>query len=42
MTERHWMGVADATRAFAARTLSPVELLQSLLDRIAKLAANGS
>ncbi len=31
------MGVADATRAFAARTLSPVELLQSLLDRIAKL-----
>ena len=37
MTERHWMGVADATRAFAARTLSPVELLQSLLDRIAKL-----
>ena len=33
----HWLTAAEATRAFAARTLSPVELLDALLDRIALL-----
>jgi aspartyl-tRNA(Asn)/glutamyl-tRNA(Gln) amidotransferase subunit A len=33
----HWLSAAEATRAFAARTLSPVELLQALLARIERL-----
>jgi aspartyl-tRNA(Asn)/glutamyl-tRNA(Gln) amidotransferase subunit A len=33
----HWLGASEATRAFAAKTLSPVELLQSLLTRIDRL-----
>lgn len=33
----HWMGPGEAARAFAARSLSPVELMQALLDRIAAL-----
>lgn len=37
MTELPWLTAADATRAFAARRLSPVELLQALLDRIRRL-----
>ena len=36
-TELHWLGAAEATRAFAARKLSPVELTQALLARIARL-----
>jgi aspartyl-tRNA(Asn)/glutamyl-tRNA(Gln) amidotransferase subunit A len=36
-TELHWLTAAEATRAFAARTLSPVELLQALLTRIERL-----
>jgi aspartyl-tRNA(Asn)/glutamyl-tRNA(Gln) amidotransferase subunit A len=30
----HWLSAAEATRAFAARSLSPVELMQALLARI--------
>ncbi|HTC09205.1 MAG TPA: amidase [Acetobacteraceae bacterium] len=37
MTDLHWLTAAEATRAFAARTLSPVELLQALLARIEHL-----
>jgi aspartyl-tRNA(Asn)/glutamyl-tRNA(Gln) amidotransferase subunit A len=37
MTELHWLTAAEATRAFAARKLSPVELLQALLARIERL-----
>ena len=37
MTELHWLTAAEATRAFAARKLSPVELLQALLARIEQL-----
>ncbi len=37
MTEPHWLTAAEAGRAFAARTLSPVELLTDLLARIAQL-----
>lgn len=37
MNELHWLSAAEATRAFAARTLSPVELLQALLARIERL-----
>ena len=36
-TAPYWLTAAEATRAFAARTLSPVELLDALLDRIALL-----
>ena len=36
-TEPHWLTAAEATRAFASRTLSPVELLQALLARIERL-----
>ena len=32
--EAHWLTAAEAGRAFAARTLSPVELMQALLARI--------
>ncbi len=37
MTELHWLTASEASRAFAARTLSPVELLDALLARIAQL-----
>jgi aspartyl-tRNA(Asn)/glutamyl-tRNA(Gln) amidotransferase subunit A len=37
MTAPHWMTAAEAGRAFAARTLSPVELMSDLLARIARL-----
>ena len=37
MTDPHWLTAAEATRAFAARTLSPVELLSALLARIERL-----
>ncbi len=37
MSELHWLSAAEATHAFAARTLSPVELLQALLNRIEQL-----
>ncbi len=37
MTAPHWLTAAEATRAFAARTLSPSELLDALLARIAAL-----
>jgi len=34
MTALHWLTIGDASEAFAARTLSPVELLSDLLARI--------
>ena len=37
MTALHWLGVADAAHAIAARDISPAELLASLLERIEKL-----
>ena len=37
MTAAHWLGIAQASRAFAERSLSPVELLTSLLARIERL-----
>ena len=37
VSELHWLGVADAARAIARKELSPVELMQALLDRIAAL-----
>ena len=37
MTAPHWLTASEAAQAFAARTLSPVELLQSLLARIERL-----
>lgn len=37
MTAPHWLTASEASRAFAARTLSPVELLDALLARIATL-----
>jgi Asp-tRNA(Asn)/Glu-tRNA(Gln) amidotransferase A subunit family amidase len=36
-TSLHWLSVAQAARAIAHRELSPVELTQALLDRIARL-----
>jgi aspartyl-tRNA(Asn)/glutamyl-tRNA(Gln) amidotransferase subunit A len=33
----HWLTAAEASRAFAARRLSPVELTEALLARIARL-----
>jgi aspartyl-tRNA(Asn)/glutamyl-tRNA(Gln) amidotransferase subunit A len=36
-TSLHWMSVAQAARAITHRELSPVELTQALLDRIARL-----
>ena len=35
MSDVHWLTAADLGAAYAARRLSPVELVQSLLDRIA-------
>ena len=37
MTAAHWLGIAQVSRAFAERSLSPVELLTSLLARIERL-----
>jgi aspartyl-tRNA(Asn)/glutamyl-tRNA(Gln) amidotransferase subunit A len=37
MNEPHWLGVGDIAAAYAARQLSPVELLQSLLARIERI-----
>ena len=37
MTAPHWLTATDAAQAFAARTMSPVELLQALLARIDRL-----
>jgi aspartyl-tRNA(Asn)/glutamyl-tRNA(Gln) amidotransferase subunit A len=37
MSELHWLTAADAARQFAARRLSPVELLNALLTRIDRL-----
>ena len=37
MTGLHWLGASAAVRAFAARTLSPVELVTALLARTAAL-----
>ncbi|HTB39763.1 MAG TPA: amidase family protein, partial [Reyranella sp.] len=37
MTELHWLGVAEAAKAIAAKDLSPVELMKALHDRIAAL-----
>ena len=37
MSELHWLSAAEAVRAFAARRLSPVELLTALLARIERL-----
>ncbi|MBX9946451.1 MAG: amidase [Reyranella sp.] len=39
MTDLHWMTVAAAARAIAARDLSPVELMAALLSRIERLDA---
>jgi aspartyl-tRNA(Asn)/glutamyl-tRNA(Gln) amidotransferase subunit A len=35
MTELHWLSAADAARAFRERSVSPVELVTHVLDRIA-------
>lgn len=37
MNELHWLSAADIAAAYAARTLSPVELMQALLARIERL-----
>ncbi len=37
MSDLHWLSAAEASRAFAARKLSPVELLDALLQRIEAL-----
>ena len=37
MTALHWLGIAEASQAFAARALSPVELLSGLVARIERL-----
>ena len=39
MTDAHWMTAAEAARAIASRELSPVELMEALLDRIDRLDA---
>ncbi len=36
-TDLHWLTASEAARAFAARTLSPVELMAALLERIDRL-----
>ena len=35
--ELHWLTASEAARAFAAKTLSPVELMTALLERIDRL-----
>ena len=37
MTDLHWMAAAAAARDIAARKLSPVELMNALLERIGRL-----
>ena len=37
MTDLHWLSAADIAKAYAARTLSPTELTQALLQRIEHL-----
>ena len=37
MTDLHWMTAAEAARAIAARELSPVALMEALLERIGHL-----
>lgn len=37
MTEPHWLGVRDLADAYASRRLSPVEMVQALLQRIERL-----
>ena len=37
MNDLHWMTVAEAAGAIAARNLSPVELMEALLERIGRL-----
>jgi len=37
MNELHWLSITDTVAAFAARRLSPVELLSALLSRIERL-----
>ena len=37
MTELHWLTASQAAHAFAAKTLSPVELMTALLERIFRL-----
>src|SRR5204863_369512 len=37
MSDLHWLTVAEAARAIAARELSPVELMNALLERISRL-----
>ncbi|HST76077.1 MAG TPA: amidase family protein, partial [Acetobacteraceae bacterium] len=37
MTELHWLSAGEAARAIAERRLSPVELMQSLLERIGRI-----
>jgi aspartyl-tRNA(Asn)/glutamyl-tRNA(Gln) amidotransferase subunit A len=37
VTDLHWMTASEAARAIAARQLSPVELMEALLERIGRL-----
>ncbi len=37
MTDLHWMTASDAAKAFAAKTLSPVEMMTALLQRVEAL-----
>ena len=37
MTDLHWMAATEAAQAIAARKLSPVELMNALLERIGRL-----
>ena len=37
MTDLHWMTAAEAAQAIVARKLSPVELMNALLQRIERL-----
>lgn len=37
MSAVHWLSISEVSDAFAARSLSPVELLSTLLERIEKL-----
>jgi aspartyl-tRNA(Asn)/glutamyl-tRNA(Gln) amidotransferase subunit A len=37
VSDLHWLSASEASRAFAAKTLSPVELVQALLARIEAL-----